>query len=213
MTTGRHFRDEDTVRQVPPADPWSARDGHTQRIPTNSQLAARRARPHFVYWLPGHDGSIVRVGITSDVDARMARYERDGTDPAKRDSRWWHLVAQPVRPRVQPCRDWYEARALEIREIGRLCPPGNYQDVRPGRRDPLHDGPAPRRPVRRRPIPGRVFLFLILFALATAGCAVLLHRGGASDPAICTVSPVAGVVAAWWLTMDLLRRGRKLGLR
>lgn len=213
MTAGRHFRDEDTVRGWPPADPWATHDGRTAQWPTVDKLAARRARPHFVYWLPGHDGEVVRVGITSDVDARMARYERDGTDPAKRDFRWWHLVARPVRPRTKLCRDWYEARALEIAEIGRLSPPGNYQDVRPGRRALLHDGPAPRRtrPASpRRRVSWRVWLCLVLWALATAGCAVLLHRGGAPERVVWVLAPSFGAGAAWALTMDILRRGRKL---
>jgi hypothetical protein len=219
MTDGRHFRDEETVRLWPPADPWAAHDGRTAQWPTVDKLAARRARPHCVYWLPGWDGNVVRVGITVDLDARMARYERDAADPASRVSRWWPLVAQPVVPQVRWCDDWYQARAVEVAENGRLCPPGNYQDVPAERRARLHDAPAPRRarpaarPARsrqRRRVSWRVWLCLVLWALATAGCAVVLHLGGAPEQMIWALSPSFGAGAAWAMTMDIVRRGRKL---
>jgi hypothetical protein len=211
MTDGRHFRDEPTTAfYPPPADPW-ANDAYTTRKPADA-LAARRARPHCVYWLPGWQGEVVRVGITSDLDARMARYERDAANPRTRVSRWWHLVAQPLAPRVEWFPNWHAARSVEIAENGRLCPPGNYQDVPAHRRARLHDAPArPRRP--RRPVPWKVWLCLLVWALATAACAVVLHFGEASDQMIWLVSLSFGTGAAWPLTMDLLKRARKLGIR
>ena len=198
------------IRPAAPVRRWA------EPAPADDALARRRARPHCVYWLPGRDGRIVRVGISSNPAARMARYERDAADPHTRTARWWHLVAQPLAPRLEWFPDWYAARAVEAAENRRLCPVGNYQDVPAHRRAALHYGPVPVRPVvrrHRRPFPWRVLLFAVLtmpLALLAGDFVAALRLPWPWAPF--AAAPVLAVPLGWKLTMTVLRAGRRLRL-
>jgi hypothetical protein len=232
MTDGRHFRDDDTVRLWPPADPWAAHDGRTESFPMVNPAVRNGRRPIYgrVYELftdRPEDGPHPYVGQTTTTIAKRVQRHKNADSVAK-DPWKAHILPGPAGYRlletVYSTGDCAEnERVLNRAEafwIDRLRP--THNDVRPVR--PRHGDPLPARPresartvparaVKSRPrrrVSWRVWLCLVLWALATAGCAVVLHLGGAPEQMIWALSPSFGAGAAWAMTMDIVRRGRRL---
>jgi hypothetical protein len=232
MTDGRHFRDEETVRLWPPADPWAAHDGRTAQWPTVNPAprpARTGRRPVFgrVYELftdDPRDGEHPYVGQVR-APKTVAQRQREHKVEAARFPWKSRIIDGPRGRRLLETvyatgDDYYDQQILDQIEalwIDRLKTTHNRRDRRARPGDPLPARPResarPARAVRSRPrrrVSWRVWLCLVLWALATAGCAVLLHLGDAPEQMIWALSPSFGAGAAWAMTMDIVRRGRKL---